>query len=118
MDMKIKRIEIDGRMAEESGLNRFLCSNVTIGISNFEISVKSNGEKISYIKILFENAVNGVVLSDAWERAYGDLSWHEPTGKEKMPWYFAAKQGDELHCFGVKTGANAFCFWTIEDEGL
>ena len=118
MVMKIKRIEIDGKLTEESNLNKFICDNVTIAIDNSNISVKSNGEKVSFVKVLYENIVDGVVLSDAWERAYGDLCWHIPCDKEKMPWYFAAKKDEKLYCFGVKTGANAFCYWSLEGGEL
>lgn len=119
MDMKIKRIEVDEKVAVQNASNIFVCNNTTININDSDISVKSNGESLSFIKILFENSIrDSVVLCDAWERAYGDLCWHAPFDKEKMPWYFAAKEEDVLYCFGVKTGANALCFWTLEDDNV
>ena len=119
MDIRISRIEIDNCSCDKITESMYTNEEFNILCENQKIILVSDGNKTSYVKLFFENKIkDSVILCDAWERAYGDLCWHAPSGKERMPWYFAAKQGDELHCFGVKTGANAFCCWTIEDEGL
>ena len=53
------------------------------------------------------------VLGDAWERSYGDLFWKPIAEPAFHPWYFSVVEGDTTRCFGVKTGCNAFCSWTL-----
>ena len=114
--MKIKRAEIDSKAAQEFDKDEFLCGDVRITAKDFAVKIASNGSGVSFIKLIFdENIKDSLVLSDHWERAYGDLSWHYPSDNEKMPWYFAAKNGDSIKCFGVKTGCDSFCRWEIED---
>ena len=57
-------------------------------------------------------------LGDHWERSYGDLEWRGFAGERVMPWYFIACDGQFTHCYGVKTGAGAFCFWQVDPEGI
>jgi alpha-galactosidase len=58
------------------------------------------------------------ILNDQWERTYGDASWHKPTDYEVLPWYFIEHNAGKTNGFGVKTGANSFCFWQIYDGKL
>jgi len=57
-------------------------------------------------------------LGDHWERSYGDLEWRGFDADRVMPWYFLAATGQGTHGYGVKTGANAFCFWQVDGEGI
>ncbi len=57
-------------------------------------------------------------LGDAWERSYGDLAWRSLVPERPMPWYFASWDGSATHCYGVKTGARALCFWQLDPEGV
>jgi alpha-galactosidase len=57
-------------------------------------------------------------LGDAWERSYGDLAWRSLVPERPMPWYFASSDGAATHCYGVKTGARALCFWQLDAEGV
>jgi len=57
-------------------------------------------------------------LGDHWERSYGDLEWRGFDADRIMPWYFLAATGQGTHGYGVKTGANAFCFWQVDAEGI
>ena len=57
-------------------------------------------------------------LGDHWERSYGDLEWRGFNAERVMPWYFLAAMGQGTHGYGVKTGANAFCFWQVDAEGI
>lgn len=63
-------------------------------------------------------AANMLVLGDAWERSYGDLAWRGIVPERPLPWYFATCQEGVTHCYGVKTGASAFCFWQVDAEGV
>ena len=58
------------------------------------------------------------ILGDAWERGYGDLEWRGWTVDRIMPWYAATSDGSRTHCYGVRTGARAFCFWQIDPQGV
>lgn len=57
-------------------------------------------------------------LGDAWERAYGDLEWRASAPDRVMPWYFATFDGKRTRCYGVRTGAQAFCYWQADDGGV
>ncbi|HVA58116.1 MAG TPA: hypothetical protein VNF92_09520 [Gemmatimonadaceae bacterium] len=59
-----------------------------------------------------------LILGDAWERAYGDLEWRGFVPDRVMPWYVIAWNGRRADAYGVCTGANAFCFWQMDPEGI
>ena len=115
--MDIRKVVIDGKDTEKICENGFSCGNISIAVNNFNIKAISDSGELSFVKIFFESDQSfSLVLSDAWERAYGDLSWRAPLNSRKMPWYFAGISGDKTFCYGVKTGANTFCCWTIENN--
>lgn len=58
------------------------------------------------------------VLGDHWERSYGDLAWKSPNPTAKNPWYVLLHDDEQTACFGVKTGAAAFCWWAVKSDGL
>lgn len=57
-------------------------------------------------------------LGDHWERSYGDLAWIAPKAGIKAPWYLLLHDAKHTACFGVKTGANSICYWTINDNTI
>lgn len=61
---------------------------------------------------------NAVVLSDAWERTYGDVSWQSVKATKKLPWYCVEYNNSNTVCFGVKTGCSAICYWRIAGDTL
>ncbi|HYK44756.1 MAG TPA: hypothetical protein VEV83_06300, partial [Parafilimonas sp.] len=61
---------------------------------------------------------NAVVLGDAWERTYGDVSWQSLNTTKKLPWYCVEHDENNTVCFGVKTGCSAICYWRIADNEL
>ena len=67
------------------------------------------------------------VLGDAWERAYGDLSWQGIVPERCMPWYCMVSNGTDSNpcyagryteCFGVKVRPSSFAFWQYDDGGV
>lgn len=58
------------------------------------------------------------VLSDTWERAYGDLGWRGLAPDTPMPWYFLTHNGALTHGYGVQTGAGALCSWRLDPRGV
>lgn len=71
-----------------------------------------------------------LVTGDALERMYGSTLGHVShkamsspvwTGMipdRNMPWYFQVYDGEKLNCFGVKTGADAFCTFLCDESGI
>ena len=54
------------------------------------------------------------ILGDAWERGYGDLEWRGIVPERVMPWYMLLSGQDGTCGLGVRTGANALCFWRCD----
>jgi alpha-galactosidase len=61
---------------------------------------------------------NAIVLGDAYERTYGDVSWQQINATKKLPWYCIEHDESNTICFGVKTGCSAICYWRIADNNL
>ncbi len=61
---------------------------------------------------------NAIVLGDAYERTYGDISWRQINATKKLPWYCVEHDENNTICFGVKTGCSAICYWRIADNNL
>ncbi|MGH7668034.1 MAG: hypothetical protein ACRENQ_00970 [Gemmatimonadaceae bacterium] len=59
-----------------------------------------------------------LLLGDAWERGYGDLEWRGFVPDRVLPWYVLAFDGTRTDGYGVRSGANAFCFWQVDLEGI
>jgi alpha-galactosidase len=58
------------------------------------------------------------LLGDKWERSYGDLSWALVDSVTINPWYILVNDGQHTACFGVKTGCNSLCWWSLKDTGI
>jgi len=84
------------------------------------VTLASPGQAISRIYLRWRGDLSGVrlITGDAWERAYGDLQWHSWMPDAAMPWYFATQTEAGTHAYGVRTGANALCYWQIDPEGI
>lgn len=107
MELKMKNITLDGK---ETG-NVFL--------NNGKVILK-NCPQVEFIRIEFDETISpdSIVLGDGWERAYGDLLWEKPVFGKIYPWYLQNFSEGEFKGFGVMTGANAFCSWTIGKDSL
>ena len=118
MDIRVEKVLIDGTEASKFNESNFSNGNTCVTVWGFDVKIKSE-KSVSFVKIFFEkNQAYELILSDTWERAYGDLSWHTPFSEEKIPWYFAGTESGKTYFYGVKTGANAFCYWTVEKDGV
>lgn len=58
------------------------------------------------------------VLGDAWERAYGNLTWKSLNGEQSMPWYFLASNGHNTVGCGVKTQPGSFVSFEYDASGV
>lgn len=61
---------------------------------------------------------NTIVVGDAWERTYGDISWQPINATKKLPWYCVENADNNTTCFGVKTGCSTICYWRVADDHL
>lgn len=82
------------------------------------LSAPSTAIKRLYLRWRGDMAGARLIMGDAWERAYGDLEWRTWIPDRVMPWYFATHDGTHTNTYGVRTGANAFCFWQIDRHGI
>jgi alpha-galactosidase len=87
---------------------------------NIVVEIQSPESEISEVTLHWKRTGNSFsnVMNDAWERTYGDASWHKPSASEILPWYFLEFNGNKTNGFGVKTGASSFCSWQINQEAL
>jgi alpha-galactosidase len=83
-------------------------------------AISFTGSGVSWIQLRWRGDVPIDVryLGDHWERSYADLEWRGEAPNRPMPWYFMAFDGKATHGYGVRTGANAFCFWNADSEGI
>ena len=90
------------------------------GAKQMPIRMEAPGMAATHLHLRWEADVAQQLhcLGDHWERSYGDLAWRAVTPERVMPWYFSTFDGAACHCYGVKTGAGALCFWQLDGEGL
>ena len=95
---------------------------VTLINTQDSIKVEIQAPKVSLSEVTLSWEVpqkdTSVILNDHWERTYGDISWHKPIATEILPWYFVEHNYQQTNGFGVKTGANSFCFWKVSGTNL
>ncbi|WP_374020590.1 hypothetical protein ABU162_13915 [Paenibacillus thiaminolyticus] len=77
-------------------------------------------EAVHRLQIRWKQNINSHIqlLSDHWERAYGDLAWQGIQPERVFPWYGLIHDGQSTYGFGVKTGARAMCHWYVDREGI
>jgi alpha-galactosidase len=84
------------------------------------VQLASPSTAVRRLRLRWNVKLDGVrqILGDAWERGYGDLEWRGFVPDRVMPWYVALSDARATHTYGVRTGANALCFWQIDPAGL
>jgi len=84
------------------------------------VCVTSPSSALTYVHLRWKCAMDPsvLVLGDHWERSYGDLAWRGIVPERVMPWYFVTYDQDRVHGYGVKTAAQALCFWPLDPEGV
>ena len=122
--MNIKKVEIlldNTYIATEEKDGIYVLNDIRTEINcKNQLFVEGNGSRIMKIKIVFEQTFSddALILGDAWERAYGDLSWRAKDEYEIIPWYFCATDHKTTKCYGIKTSPNALCSWKFCDDGV
>ena len=84
------------------------------------IYIQSPSQQLNAIRLKWKSAVSSTAssLGDHWERSYGDLQWKPANTGNKNPWYVILYNNGQTACFGVKTGANSVCWWTLNSDSL
>ncbi len=98
---------------------------------DLEVNVKTNGNgkgvyitsptrQLNAVRLKWTHhlAPTARFLGDQWERSYGDLRWKTDPAGVKNPWYVLIYDGKQTAGFGVKTGANSMCWWSLNSESL
>lgn len=94
--------------------------NTTPANGSLSVTLGSPTVAIKRISLRWRGSLGDtrLLLGDAWERGYGDLEWRSWVPDRVMPWYMATYDGAHTNAYGVKTGANAMCFWQADPGGL
>jgi len=84
------------------------------------VIVQSTAFGIRGIRLLWKHGMkaNSRSLGDHWERDYGDASWAPLSSAVKNPWYVLIHDDEQTACFGVRTGCNTICSWTLLADGI
>jgi alpha-galactosidase len=98
---------------------------------DIEVTVKANGnakgvyiqsptQQLNSVRLKWKHNTSSSAkyLGDHWERSYGDLQWKTGFNGGKSPWYVIIHDTKQTACFGVKTGANSICWWSLGADSL
>ena len=58
-----------------------------------------------------------LILGDAWERGYGDLTWEPLRWERNNHWYALIDEGETHSALGVRTLAGAMVSWRLDACG-
>ena len=109
---------------QSSDKQTWIFKDVVVKLKNtkdsVQVLVQSPTAALQEVKLLWKipSQKNTVVLGDAWERTYGDISWQSINTTKKLPWYCVEHAENNTTCFGVKTGCSAICYWRVADNNL
>jgi alpha-galactosidase len=84
------------------------------------VYIQSPMSELQAVKFKWKYQTEGYskVLSDHWERTYGDMAWRAPGELVRNPWYVLLHDDKQTACFGVKTGGNTLCWWGVKPDGI
>ncbi len=104
----------------EKWLGKGVVVECELGPDSLTLGLESPQSPIVVVHVRWQMTVplRLLVLSDAWERSYGELGWRNVIPERVMPWYFATYDGAACHGYGVTTDARALCFWQVDLQGV
>ena len=117
-------IENAGARRTASGSETFIYKDICVTCDNqadcLAVFVESQERPVSRIRLRwhFRETLRGMVLGDAWERAYGDLEWTCVNPFRSLPWYALVHDGSVTAGYGVMVRPRAICSWQIDPEGV
>ncbi len=87
-----------------------------------KVIVYPSGAPVKFLKLRFRADLSFVeaVCGDEWERcgSGGPIEWRSMMNHRRLPWFCYLRSGQQLACYGVKTGADCFAFWQADTHGL
>jgi len=87
-----------------------------------KVIVYPSGAPVKFLKLRFRADLSFVesVCGDEWERCSADspIYWSSLINHRRLPWFCYLRAGQQLGCYGVKTGADCFAFWQADSHGL
>ena len=85
-----------------------------------KVFVTANKSRPQKIALRWHHRVNYPVkvLGDSWERTCGNVSWHNLSGEDFMPWYVLSYDGKNTTGCGVLTGASSFVCFQRDASGI
>ncbi len=94
--------------------------NITPNGNSKGVYIQSPSIALTWVRLKWKHQIPTLAksLGDHWERTYGDVAWKTPSSDTKNPWYVLLNDGKQTACFGVKTGCNAICWWTVNPDSL
>lgn len=89
----------------------------------WKITIYPGKEPVKYLKLRWHGDFSQVesVLGDEWGRisaTHTPMEWRSVMPFRPLPWYFLARQGDAVACYGVKTGCDCFAFFQLDAHGI
>jgi alpha-galactosidase len=108
----------DGTWRDQREGERLTCQPTPAGL---RLTLRSSGgASLRAVRLRWRwSAPAGLrILGDAWERAYGDLTWRGIEPERVLPWYALIHSPTGTSGIGVRTGAGAFCGWQIDHVGI
>ena len=88
-----------------------------------KVVVYPSGAPVKYLKLRWQGELDNVdkVYGDQWERAGingASLDWRSVIPHRILPWFCYLLAGDNMACYGVKTGPDCFAFWQVDTHGV
>ena len=98
-----------------SGAREIACGDARILIRDGVVTARARETRFVSITLIWNGAMpdGALALGDAWERGYGDLRFRPLDAARVYPWYFFACAGETTALYGVKTGPDALCCFTV-----
>lgn len=131
MIKKPSKVDIIKENASSNNEVTFSKTDVTVDLSLekdiLTVFLQAELASVKEVTLIWENEIEvdersdeyGLILSDHWERGYGDLEWKKPKDTDCMPWYFLFdKAPNQCVAYGVKVRPSAMCWWEIKDKDL
>jgi alpha-galactosidase len=112
------------RPLRAAGQGRWADGDLSVTVSEatgaLRVELSSVSTAVRRLRLRWDGRLDGIqqISGDAWERGYGDFEWRGFVPDRVMPWYFAATDGHVTHAYGVRTGAQALCFWQTDPQGI
>ena len=84
------------------------------------VFLTSAAEPVSFVRLSWPVPLEekALLLGDAWERGYGDLSWRRIDPDFVMPWYVMVYENGLTHGYGVETGCASMAHWKADGKAM